>query len=205
MKGTALTLLVIAAPSGSYAAGGCATPPSVSTPTVKPSAVPSQPPAASSTAVPATVTQRHEAIPSPGATWNYSVLGDSSAWGFPTYYAQYIEADLGVNVNVLMWARGDATIIRTHARFMPFYRVWRDTGNFDEFRRCVAALDEAIFEVGAEHGILVVDAGVVMNRPNHDQDPFDKGYLADGVHENDAGAEIVAGVFRQVDYEPIIP
>ena len=32
--------------------------------------------------------------------WDYVVLGDSSAWGFPKYYAAYIEEDLGVKVTV---------------------------------------------------------------------------------------------------------
>lgn len=32
--------------------------------------------------------------------WDYVVLGDSSAWGFPKYYAAHIEADLGVKVAV---------------------------------------------------------------------------------------------------------
>jgi hypothetical protein len=214
--------------------------------------------------------------------WTYSVLGDSSAFGFPKFYAQYIEADMGVKVDVKMWARGGATsadvlqelrriqqqrqdvshsdvvtfygnplhligmritsgyaedrydcspavvaqykaelasiadeilslrkgqptIIRTYARFMPFYRIWRETGNFEEFRRCVAALDEAIFEVGAEHGIPVADTGAVMNGPNHDQDPSDRGLLYDGIHENDDGAKIVAEVFRRLGYEPIVP
>lgn len=229
-----------------------------------------------------TSTPLHLAIPTPGAEWSYSVLGDSSAWGFPKFYARYIEEDLGVKVKVKMWARGGATsadvlellrsngeerkdvsqsevvtfygnplhlvgmritsgyskdrydcspqvvaqykaemgsladeilllrkgqptIIRTYARFMPFYRIWKATGDFDEFRGCVAALDKAVFEMAAERGILVADTGVVMNGPNHDQDPFDKGYLADGIHENDEGAVIVAGVFRDLGYEPIVP
>jgi len=32
--------------------------------------------------------------------WDYVVLGDSSAWGFPKYYAAHIEEDLGVKVIV---------------------------------------------------------------------------------------------------------
>jgi hypothetical protein len=32
--------------------------------------------------------------------WSYVVLGDSSAWGFPKYYAEHIEADLGIKVTV---------------------------------------------------------------------------------------------------------
>lgn len=234
------------------------------------------------TASPPTSTPLHAAIPTPGAQWNYSVLGDSSAWSFPKFYARYLEEDLGVTVDVKMWAQGGATsadvlemlrtnaeerrdvsqsqvvtfygnplhligmritsgyakdrydcspqavarykaemgsladeilslrkgqptIIRTYARFMPFYRIWRATGNFDEFSRCAASLDRAVFEMAAERGILVADTGIAMNGPNHDQDPFDKGYLVDGIHENDEGGTIVAGAFRELGYDPIVP
>jgi hypothetical protein len=222
-------------------------------------------------------------LPPPGTSWNYAVLGDSSSWGFPKFYAEYIEADLGVKVTVLDWTvggmtsrevlrqlrsnkqerldvsqaevvtfygnplhfiglciaggipsdqckcslqevagykaelnaiageifslrKGQPTIIRTYTRFMPFYRQWREQGLFDEYRRCVAALDAAILEVGKEHGILVADTGLALNGPNHDQDPYDKGYLLeDGIHENDVGAKVVADVFRKLGYESIIP
>ena len=39
-------------------------------------------------------------MPEPGAEWDYVVFGDSTAWGFPDYYAAHIEADLGVKVTV---------------------------------------------------------------------------------------------------------
>lgn len=223
-----------------------------------------------------------QGTPAPENAWIYSALGDSSSWGFPKFYARWIETDLGVKVDVRMWTRGGATsadvldllrtnarerqdvsnsqvvtfsgnplhligmritsgyaqdrydcspqtvaaykaelgsiadevlalrkgkstTVRTYTRFMPFYRVWRATGNFDEFRRCVAALDAAIFEMAGERGIQVADIGVAMNGTNHDQDPAEQGYLYDGIDENDSGAQIVAGVFRKLGYTPIVP
>ena len=222
------------------------------------------------------------AIPTPGAEWSYVALGDSSAWGFPTYYARALEADLGVTVKVIKWVRGgmtsaevlsqlreneeerhdvreaevvtfygnplgiiglritsgnpsdtydcspqavatfksqmsaigdeifalrkgQATIIRTYTRFMPFYQIWRESGQFDEFQRCVAALDTAVLELGREHAILVADCGLALNGPNHDQDPNDRNLLYDGIHENSEGAQIVAQVFRELGYEPVVP
>ncbi len=221
-------------------------------------------------------------VPTPpsGGSWNYAVLGDSSSWGFPKFYAESIEADLGVKVNILNWAAGDMTsadvlaqlrntkqerldvsraevvtfygnplhiigmrivgdgdqyncspqavaaykselkaiadeifslrkgqpsIIRTYTRFMPFYRLWRAQDRFQEYQRCVAALDAAILEVGKELGILVADTGLALNGPDHDQDPNDKGYLTDGIHENSEGAKIVALVFRELGYAAIVP
>lgn len=237
-----------------------------------------QPAGVTSTATPVPVPK-----PAPGASWKYAVLGDSSAWGFTKFYAEYIEADLGVQVQVLDWTRGgmtgrevleqlrsnqqerldvsqsqvvtfygsplhliglciaggipsdkckcssqevaaykanlgsiadeilalrkgEPTIIRTYTRFMPFYRQWREQGMFDEYQRCVAALDAAILEVGKERGILVADTGLALNGPNHDQDPNDKGYISnDGIHENDVGGKIVADVFRKLGYAAIVP
>lgn len=39
-------------------------------------------------------------MPEPGAEWHYVVFGDSTAWGFPKFYAAYIQEDLGVKVTV---------------------------------------------------------------------------------------------------------
>jgi len=39
--------------------------------------------------------------------WTYVVLGDSTSWGFPDFYAKYIESDLGINVTVLNRSRSD--------------------------------------------------------------------------------------------------
>lgn len=221
--------------------------------------------------------------PRPGEAWNYVVLGDSSSWGFPKFYVQSIEADLGVKVRLIDWTsggltsrnvldnlrnnqkqrqdvsnaqivtfygnpvhivsmsmagastnrsmydcsaraveqykselsgiadeifilrKGQPTIIRTYTRFTPFYASWKEQGMFDEYRRCAAALDEAIMQVGREHGVLVADTGLALNGPNHDQDPNDKGYLIDGIHENEVGAQIVAEVFRKLGYAAVIP
>ena len=249
-------------------------------PTAAPTSTP-VPPTATPTPAPPTPTPVLVPTPAARGSWNYMVLGDSSSWGFPTLYARYIEADLGVMVRVVSWAaggftsaqvlkqlrdnaqerldvsqaqvvtfydnplhligmritgsefgnhecsaqvvaaykaelgaiadeimalrKGQPTIIRTYTRFMPFYRAWKAQGQVEEYRRCVAALDEAIFEIGRERGILVADTALAMNGPNRDQDPNDKGYLYDGVHENDEGAKIVAGVFRKLGYAAIVP
>jgi lysophospholipase L1-like esterase len=48
----------------------------------------------------------HVAIPTPGASWNYVIIGDSSLLRFPQSYAEYIEADLGVKVKIIDWTAG---------------------------------------------------------------------------------------------------
>lgn len=252
----------------------CSAPAPTAIPTLTP-----VPPTTTPTPAPLTPTPVRVPTPAAGGSWNYAVLGDSSSWGFPKFYAGYIEADLGVKVNMLNWAsggltsadvlkglrdnpkervdvsqaqvvtfygnplhligmritgsefgqndcspekvaaykaelgaiadevlalrKGQPTIIRTYTRFMPFYRLWQEQGA--EYRRCVAALDAAIFEVGKERGILVADVGLALNGPNREQDPNEKGYLYDGIHENDEGAKVVADVFRKLGYEAIIP
>lgn len=68
------------------------------TPQPTPTPIPPTPtPIPTNTPLPPTATA---AAPEPGASWDYVVLGDSTAWGFPDYYAADIEADLGVKVTV---------------------------------------------------------------------------------------------------------
>jgi hypothetical protein len=119
--------------------------------------------------------------------------------------AQYKTEMGAIADEILLLRKGQPTIIRTYTRFMPFYRIWHATGQFEEYRRCVAALDAAILQVGKERGILVADTGLALNGLNRDQDPNDKSYLSDGVHENEVGAKIVADVFRKLGYAYIVP
>jgi hypothetical protein len=267
----ALLLLAACAPAAPSSSSAASIPPTSTPPEPSPTAVPT-----------ATQPVTQPAIATPGAQWNYAVLGDSSSWGFPKFYAKYIEADLGVHLTMLNWTRGgltsaavldelrsnqqerldvsrsqvvsfygnplhitslsiitgeysdkyncspqavarfksemssiadeilllrkgQPTIIRTYTRFMPSYRQWRAGGMFEEYSRCVAALDAATLELGKERGILVADTGLALNGPNHDQDPNDMGYLYDGMHENDIGARIVADVFRKLGYGYVVP
>jgi len=58
-----------------------------------------------------TIPTRVRATLEPGMTWEYIALGDSVARGigrepYVTHYAEYLEADLGVTVNVQNWAVG---------------------------------------------------------------------------------------------------
>jgi hypothetical protein len=235
--------------------------------------------AASPAAAPAARSPVPMPTPAQGTSWSYVALGDSSSWGFPQYYAEAMEKDLGIKVQrltrtvsgqtsaqllkylretpslrqevshaqvvtfygnplhligmritgsasdpfdcspqtvaaykaeigaiadeIMALRKGQPTIIRTYTRFMPFYRLWTEQGT--EYRRCIAALDAAIMEVGNERGILVADVGLAINGPNRDQDPNDKGLLYDGVHENSEGSKVVAEVFEKLGYGGIIP
>ncbi len=69
----------------------------------------------------------------------------------------------------------------------------------------MASLDAAILQIEKGRGIPVADTGSTLNGPNRDVDPYDRAYLFDGVHEDNAGAKIVADVFRKLGYDLIIP
>ncbi len=123
----------------------------------------------------------------------------------PEAIAVYQTQMAGIADEILALRRGHPTLIRTYLRFMPFYRIWRETGQFDEYRRCVADLDAAVLEVGRARGIGVADCATPLNGPARDQDPNDLNLLVDGIHENSQGAEIVAEAFRRLGYETIVP
>jgi hypothetical protein len=123
----------------------------------------------------------------------------------PQAVARYKAEMSAIAGEVKSLRKGQPTIICTYTHFVPFYRQWRAGGTFDEYRRCQAALDAAIFEVGKEQGIPVADTGLALNGPNHDQDPNDLGYIIDGINENDTAARIIADVFRKLGYGYIVP
>lgn len=73
----------------------------------QPTALPPTPtPAATPTLAPGTVLPAPTAVAMLGTKeWHYVAFGDSQAWLFPRFYAKYIEADLGVKVQVIERSR----------------------------------------------------------------------------------------------------
>ena len=44
---------------------------------------------------------------------------------------------------------------------------------------------------------------LAFNGPDGDEDPHDKGYIAaDGLHANDTGYAVLAGLLRDLGYQP---
>ncbi|MFC2031031.1 hypothetical protein ACFLWA_09915 [Chloroflexota bacterium] len=107
---------------------------------------------------------------------------------------------------------GSETIVRTMDLFMPFYAEWRERGIYDECWRCWEAVNEIIQQVAAEYGIPIAPVYDTFNGPGHDEDPKDKGYvITEGAGAgvmgdvNETGRAVIAGLFRELGYEPMVP
>jgi hypothetical protein len=120
------------------------------------------------------------------------------------------EEDYGAIIaEIASLRRGSETIIYTMDLYMPFHRLWREKGIYDECWSCWEAVNESIHRVAAEHGIPVAPVYDAFNGPGHDEDPQDKGYVltTDTFMGNvdEKGRAVIADLFRQLGYEPRVP
>jgi lysophospholipase L1-like esterase len=123
----------------------------------------------------------------------------------PQAVSAYKAEHKAVIAEIFSLRKGLPTIIRVYNLQTPWYRLWKEWGKYDEYRGCVAAFNAAIQQAAQEHGVPMADVHLAFNGPNDDEDPNDKGYLYDGVHENDMGSKVMADVFRKLGYAYIIP
>ena len=233
--------------------------------------------------------------------WDYVVFGDSTTWGFPKYYASYMEKDLGVKVtihnkavggqsvidilrrlrkdeslrklvseaevvtlsgnpnlspgdtpesleNYLKWKEqpswdkdckkfyrppgdcspetfesyienikaiieeilslrnGMPTIIRAMDYYVPMYSEWKNHGIEKECTCCWENFNNAIHQAAAAYNVPVAWVYDAFNGPNHDEDPREKGYIADdGRHTREAGQKVIADLMRELGYDPVNP
>ncbi len=106
---------------------------------------------------------------------------------------------------ILTLRKGKPTIIRAFLPYVPVFKKWKAWGTYDEYHRCIEVLNAAIIQTAEGHGIPVADIFSVFNGRNHDEDPNDKGLIADGLHPTEAGDKLMADIFRQLGYTYIIP
>jgi hypothetical protein len=144
--------------------------------------------------------------------WDLTVMGDSDMWNTFNYYSKYFEEDLGVSIIVHNETRGPTTtpldsgaMIRLQNMFVPT-RWWQTHSSLADRTQpcfeCYAAYWEAQAKVAEEEGIPVVDVFTLFHGPDHDQDPYDKGYFGgDPIHVNDDGAKAIADLYRKTGYE----
>lgn len=113
---------------------------------------------------------------------------------------------------ILSLRRGSETIIRTMDLYMPYYGEWRERGIYDDCWRCWEAVNEIIHQVAAERGIPVASVYEAFNGPEHEEDPQDKGYVHTvGIGSwivgeiNETGQALIADLFQELGYEPMVP
>lgn len=128
----------------------------------------------------------------------------------PEALAAFEEDNKAIIAEIMSLRTGSETIIRTMDLYMPFYDLWREKGIYDECWSCWEAVNESIHRVAAEHGIPIAPVYDAFNGPGHDEDPQDMvGYVftEDPFMGNidEKGRTVIAGLFRELGYEPMVP
>jgi lysophospholipase L1-like esterase len=103
--------------------------------------------------------------------------------------------------------RGDSPVlIRAFDAYNPLYSVYREQGVYDECVQCFEYHNDAIQRAAEAYGVPVARVYDAFNGINHDEDPREKGYIGeDGVHTTPSGREVIAGLLRDLGYEPTVP
>ena len=124
----------------------------------------------------------------------------------PQTFDAYRE-DLRTIYEHIFQLRGDSPIIvRAFDAYNPLYSAYRERGVFDECLQCWENYNEAIHQVAAEYGVPVAPVFDTFNGSDHSEDPREKGYISsDGQHTSGEGARVIAGLLRDLGYEPTRP
>lgn len=78
---------------------------------------------------------------------------------------------------------------------------WKAAGSFDVINTYKQDANEHLIQVASEHHIPVARVYAAFRGPNGDEDPMDKGYVYDGLHPTEEGADLMAELFRELGYE----
>jgi len=97
---------------------------------------------------------------------------------------------------------GRPVVLRAHDIYNGFIAPWREVGVEAE---CTANWEvemEVIREAAEANGAVYVSFFDVFNGPRHDEDPREKGWMADdGMHANDTGGSVAAEALAAVGFE----
>ncbi len=92
-------------------------------------------------------------------------------------------------------------LIRTMDSHEFMAQDWKAAGAFDVINTYKQDANEHVIQVANEHYIPVARVYAAFRGPNGDEDPVDKGYVYDGLHPTEEGADLVAELFRELGYE----
>ncbi len=92
-------------------------------------------------------------------------------------------------------------LIRTMDTHQPMVEEWKAAGAFEVMNTYWQDANEHVIQVAGEHHIPVARVYAAFMGPNGDEDPRDKGYVYDGIHPTEEGADLMAELFRELGYE----
>jgi hypothetical protein len=115
-----------------------------------------------------------------------------------------MDRDLGAIVAEILALRGgNETIIHLIEDYHSKVLHKKELGFFEDKKACIEEVHAIVHQVANKYGVLVAPVYHAFNGPEGEDDPED--YLEDGVHTNATGDAIIAGLLRELGYEPIAP
>ncbi len=97
----------------------------------------------------------------------------------------------------------------TIIRLLEFYQfrvtVLQELGIFEEKKSCLLAYNGAIHQVAARYQIPVAAVHQAFNGPRGQDDPADLDHFRNDVRMSPAGDAVVAGLLRDLGYQPRLP
>ena len=124
----------------------------------------------------------------------------------PADWAQYGDVLRDILDAVFELRAGQPTVTRVADEFAAPIADWRQDGIEAVCTTSWEAHAQVIHEAADEYGAGTASWYDAFNGPDHDEDPVEKGYIADdGFHQSLAGAKVQAEVLHALGYDPINP
>lgn len=97
---------------------------------------------------------------------------------------------------------GQPTILRAYGAWAPWLPQWRAAGIDSACMANDEVIDQVRRESAETHGASYVSMLDVFNGPEHDQDPGEKGWIAeDGMHLSNSGVAVLVDAVAAVGFE----
>ena len=103
---------------------------------------------------------------------------------------------------VLTLASPSDTIIRIMDFYFPYVGLHKEIGIYSTTRKYWMIFNECISQAGHRNGIPVANVFAAFNGSDGNDDPVDKGYIAnDRLHPSELGMDVIATEFRKLGYQ----
>lgn len=122
-----------------------------------------------------------------------------------TYFDMYTADLKAIWQKIIALREGQETILIATDIYNPLAVYWQTAGVFDNCNRCWEGMSAAARNAAEAVGVPFVSRLDLYNGADHTEDPVAKGYISDGEHPSELGAQVSAEAFAEIGYEPFIP
>jgi hypothetical protein len=120
-------------------------------------------------------------------------------------YDVYIDHLQGIWEKIFELKAGEPVILRAVDVYNPLLARWEASGVQDACTACWEHLSDAVHAAANNANVPFVSRLDIYNGANHDEDPIEKGYISDGQHPSELGAQVQAEWITKLGYEATRP